>query len=63
METDTPSNRTLHRALAMLGSEQKLATALECSIERLQAWLSGTEAPTGVFILALAIVAKGRAPG
>ena len=62
MENDTPGTRTLHRALAMLGSPEKLAAALDCPLERLQSWLSGTEPPTSAFILALAIVARGRPP-
>jgi hypothetical protein len=60
METDSPSIRTLHRAIAMLGSPAELALALDCSLEQLQSWLDGVETPTRAFIAALAIVAQGR---
>jgi DNA-binding transcriptional regulator YiaG len=63
MDSDTPSIRTLRRALVMLGSPEKLARALKCPVVRLQSWLAGAETPTtSAFILALAIVAKGRPP-
>jgi DNA-binding transcriptional regulator YiaG len=60
METDSPSIRTLHRAMDMVGSRAKLARALDCSVDELQSWLDGAETPTRAFIAALAIVAKGR---
>jgi hypothetical protein len=60
MERDSPSIRTLHRAMAMLGSPDQLALALDCSVDELQSWLDGAETPTRAFIAALAIVAQGR---
>ena len=60
METDSPTTRTLHRAMAMLGSPESLARALDCSVDELRSWLNGVETPTRAFIAALAIVAKGR---
>ena len=60
METDSPSIRTLQRAVEMLGSPAELARALDCSLEQLQSWLDGVETPTRAFIAALAIVAQGR---
>jgi hypothetical protein len=60
MEADSPSIRTLHRAIEMLGSADELALALDCSPEQLHSWLDGAETPTRAFIAALAIVAQGR---
>jgi DNA-binding transcriptional regulator YiaG len=64
MHADSPSIRTLHRAIAVLGSSEQLAIALDCPLAQLQSWLRGSETPTRAFIAALAIVAQGRqAPG
>jgi hypothetical protein len=60
MSANSPSIRTLHRAIAVLGSREKLALALECPVEQLESWLGGVETPTRAFIAALAIVAQGR---
>jgi len=56
---DNASIRTLRRALATLGSEERLAAELEVSLLDLSSWLSGERmAPNEVFITALDIVAK-----
>jgi len=58
---DNASIRTLRRALATVGSEERLAAALEVSLLDLSSWLSGERiAPSEVFIRALDIVAKTR---
>ena len=60
---DTASLRTLRRALATLGSEERLAAELQVSLVDLSSWLSGERiAPSEVFIRALDIVARTR-PG
>jgi len=57
--SDTASIRTLRRALATLGSEERLAAELGVSLVDLAAWLSGERiAPGEVFIAALDIVAR-----
>ena len=63
MGKDTATTRTLRRALATIGSEERLAAALNCSPLELVRWLSGEKpAPSEVFIAALDIVASlGRA--
>lgn len=59
MGKDTASIRTLRRALATIGSEERLAAALNCSPLELVRWLSGEKpAPSEVFIAALDIVAN-----
>lgn len=59
MGKDTASIRTLRRALATIGSEERLAAALNCSPLELVRWLSGERpAPSDVFIAALDIVAN-----
>jgi len=56
---DTASIRTLRRALATLGSEERLAAELQVSLVELSSWLSGERvAPSEVFIKALDIVAR-----
>ena len=58
---DTASIRTLRRALATLGSEERLATELAASVVDVAAWLSGERiAPSEVFMKALDIVARTR---
>jgi hypothetical protein len=58
MGKDTASIRTLRRALATVGTEERLAAELNCSLVHLVSWLSGeTPAPNPVFIAALDIVA------
>jgi len=60
---DTASIRTLRRALATLGSEERLAAELQVSVLDVSSWLSGERvAPSEVFIKALDIVARTR-PG
>jgi hypothetical protein len=60
---DTASIRTLRRALATLGSEERLAAELHVSVLDVSSWLSGERvAPGEVFIRALDIVARTR-PG
>ena len=59
MGKDTATIRTLRRALATIGSEERLAAALNCSPLELVRWLSGEKpAPSEVFIAALDIVAS-----
>ena len=61
MGKDTATTRTLRRALATIGSEERLAAALNCSPLELVRWLSGEKpAPSEVFIAALDIVARAR---
>jgi hypothetical protein len=61
MGKDTASIRTLRRALATLGSEERLAAELDVSPLHLVSWLAGEKpAPSEVFIAALDIVASGR---
>ena len=56
---DTASIRTLRRALATLGSEERLAAELQVSVVDVASWLSGERiAPGEVFIKALDIVAR-----
>jgi len=56
---DTATIRTLRRALATIGSEERLAAALNCSPLDLMRWLTGEKpAPSDVFIAALDIVAN-----
>jgi hypothetical protein len=58
---DTASIRTLRRALATVGSEERLAAELHVSLVDLSSWLSGERiAPGEVFIKALDIVARTR---
>lgn len=58
---DTASIRTLRRALATVGSEERLAAELNVSVVDLASWLSGERiAPSDVFIKALDIVARTR---
>jgi hypothetical protein len=58
---DTASIRTLRRALATVGSEERLAAELDVSVLDLASWLSGERiAPGEVFIKALDIVARTR---
>ena len=58
---DTASIRTLRRALATLGSEERLAAEMHVSLLDLSSWLSGERiAPSDVFIKALDIVARTR---
>ena len=59
--TDAASIRTLRRALATLGSEERLAAELQVSVVDVASWLSGERiAPSDVFIKALDIVARTR---
>jgi hypothetical protein len=64
MGKDTASIRTLRRALATIGSEERLAAELSCSLRDLVIWLSGEKpAPSPAFIAALDIVASaGQMP-
>lgn len=58
---ETASLRTLRRALATVGSEERLAAELHVSVVDLSSWLAGERiAPNEVFIRALDIVAKTR---
>lgn len=58
MAKDTATIRTLRRALATLGSEERLAAALNCSPLELVRWISGEKpAPSEIFFAALDIVA------
>jgi hypothetical protein len=44
MGKDSATTRTLRRALATLGSEERLAAALNCSLPDLMHWLFGRAA-------------------
>ena len=61
MQKDTASIRTLRRALATVGSEERLAAELGVSLVDLSSWLAGEQvAPSPVFMKALDIVARTR---
>lgn len=55
-----PHVRSLQRAIEILGSKTRLATALEISEEELDGYLAGKPMPTEMFIEALDIVAHGK---
>lgn len=55
--------RTLERALEVVTTKQRLATALKVSLENLEKYLAGTEPlPQHAFLEALDIVAAGQKP-
>ena len=55
---DTPQTRTLQRALELLGSKSRLASALKVSLTELDAYLAGEKRlPDAVYMGALDIVA------
>ena len=61
MQKETASIRTLRRALETVGSEERLAAALNVAPLDLVRWLSGeSPPPDGVFMAALDIVAGTR---
>jgi hypothetical protein len=55
-----PHVRSLKRAIEILGSKTRLATALEISEEELDGYLEGKPMPTEMFIETLDIVAHGK---
>lgn len=55
-----PHVRSLKRAIEILGSKTRLATALEISEEELDGYLAGKPMPTEMFIEALDIIAHGK---
>lgn len=55
-----PHVRSLKRAIEILGSKTRLATALEISEEELDDYLAGKPMPTEMFIETLDIVAHGK---
>ena len=55
-----PHVRSLKRAIEILGSKTRLATALEISEEELDGYLAGKPMPTEMFIEALDIVAHWK---
>jgi hypothetical protein len=58
-----PRGRTLRKALEILGSEQRLARALDIPLEAVRRYLADGEMPQEVFIKALDVVAKApRSP-
>ena len=60
---DTATIRTLRRALATIGSEERLAAALDCSPLDLVRWLSGEKpAPGEIFIAAGGFVGRFNRP-
>ena len=60
MARDTAQTRTLKRALAIAGSVEHLAEALECGAAELGLWLGGDKStPTDVYLRALDIVSGG----
>ena len=55
--------RTLRRALQTVGTQERLATALEISLTDLEAYIVGEKAlPNHVFLAALDIVAHCSGP-
>jgi hypothetical protein len=55
----TPPQRTLRRALELLGNVDRLAIALDVPRSDIQHWLEGEEPPLKVFLEALDLVAYG----
>ena len=55
-----PHVRSLKRAVEILGSKTRLATALEISEEELETYLGGKPMPTEIFFETLDIVAHGK---
>lgn len=61
MTTTNPHIRTLQRALAIVGTKERLAVALEISVAELESYVNGEKPlPNELFILALDIVAYGQ---
>lgn len=59
---DGAPKRTVERALQILKTKERLAVALEISVDDVEAYLAGDKpVPDKVFITALNIVATGRA--
>lgn len=60
MDPETPSMRTLRRALLTVGGDEELARRLGVSRERLAKWVAGEEPPTvEAYATALDIFANG----
>ena len=58
---DGAHRRTLERALNVVQTKERLAVALEMSVEELESYLSGEKVlPNHYFIMALDIVAGGK---
>lgn len=60
MSNETPSTRTLQRALETSGSVKSLAALLNTTVVQLEDWLSGKAMPLAAYMAALDIVAHGR---
>jgi hypothetical protein len=61
MSRETSQTRTLHHALKNCGGAAELAKALDVSVESLNPWLTGREAPSvEVYMATLKLVAPGR---
>lgn len=62
MPEDTVYTRTFRRAIDTLGDAEKLAKALGATAQEIETWVTGTAVPPpGAFLLAIDIVARGRA--
>ena len=60
MENNTAQTRTLKRAAAIAGGEEKLARLLGCEPSQLRHWMSGEEpTPPQVYLRALDVVSRG----
>jgi len=59
MSVDNAYTRTMHRALATMGSAAQLATALDASVAEVESWAGGLQdPPPGIFLKAIDIVAQ-----
>ncbi len=60
MSNDNAYTRTMHRALATVGSAEQLAAQLGASVAEVESWTVGLEdPPPGIFLKAIDIVAQG----
>jgi DNA-binding transcriptional regulator YiaG len=60
---DTPTDRTLRRAVAISGGEAQLAATMNVTPEELRSWLAAESVPpTKAYLVALDIVARGFSP-
>jgi hypothetical protein len=61
MSSETPQNRTLHRALKNYGGAPALAKALKVTVEELSPWLTGREGPSvKIYMATLKLIADAR---
>lgn len=60
MSVDNAYTRTMHRAIATIGSAELLADKLGASVAEVESWTIGLEdPPPGIFLKAIDIVAEG----